>query len=289
VTALRLPELQARIHSLSELSSVVGAMRSLSAVRAQQARGTLDAIREYTAIVGAALARSFMHVPSQDRAPDTKSTARTTVVAFGSEHGFVGGFNARVLDCAAARVGTGGDRLLVVGTRGALVAAERRLPSDWTCPMASYVGGIQAVATRVASEIARESGELAARVVLVYTRSVGASNWRVVEETLIPCEITFEAPSAQVSRVPPISNLGPEELFDKLVEQLVFARLTRAASESFACENSARLAAMAAAHENIETKLAELDRLENEGRQEEVTTELLDIVTGADAMRDSFE
>jgi F-type H+-transporting ATPase subunit gamma len=41
---------------------------------------------------------------------------------------------------------------------------------------------------------------------------------------------------------------------------------------------------MESAHDNIESKLAELTRLEREGRQEEITTELLDVVTGAEAM-----
>jgi F-type H+-transporting ATPase subunit gamma len=86
----------------------------------------------------------------------------------------------------------------------------------------------------------------------------------------------------------PLSNLPPRELFEKLIEEIVFAQLTHAAMESFASENAARLVAMESAQDNIDDKLTGLGRLESEGRQEEITTELLDVVTGATAIADEY-
>ncbi len=121
--------------------------------------------------------------------------------------------------------------------------------------MASHVGGVDDVALKTAEEIARASAGELSKVVLVYTQSSGAATWRVVAETLLPFSMTADP-----------------------------AQLTHAAMESFASENVARLTAMKLAHDNIEDKLALMTRLEREGRQEEITTELLDIVTGAEAM-----
>jgi F-type H+-transporting ATPase subunit gamma len=286
----RLADLQARIRSLGELREVVGAMRSLSAVRVQQAHETLLGVRQYTSIVESALAQAVRCLPAAPRlaARDDSQTAApvTTVVAFGSEHGFVGAFNEHVLDRAIAHLEGSRDRLLVAGSRAAMLATERRRSRVWTCPMASHVGGVDEVALRIAEEIARHEPSEVGRVVLVYTRSSGGATWRLVAETLLPFDVARYSPPRHEIAPPPLSNLTALDLFDKLVEEIVFAQLTHAAIESFASENAARLAAMESAHDNVESKLTELTRLEREGRQEEITTELLDIVTGAAALVD---
>ena len=79
--------------------------------------------------------------------------------------------------------------------------------------------------------------------------------------------------------------LDADDLFDKVVEEFVFTRLMHAAMESFASENAARLTAMEAAHDNIESKLEGLTQQARQQRQEEITTELLDVVIGATAAR----
>lgn len=284
----RLAELQARIRSLGELRDVVGAMRSLSAVRVQQAHETILAIRQYTELVALALAESAPGLPlPPEAAVGEEQEIATTVVAYGSEHGFVGGFNDHVLEHAAAHLERPGDRLFVVGSRGARIAAERHHVVAWSCPMASHVGGVDDVAVRVAEQIGRAGGDGVAKVVLVYTRTSGAARWRVVAETLLPFDLVAYVPRRMHRRPPPISNLTPRALLDKLIEELVFAELTHAAMESFASESAARLASMKSAHDNIEDKLALLERLEREGRQDEITTELLDVITGAEAMADA--
>jgi F0F1-type ATP synthase gamma subunit len=63
----------------------------------------------------------------------------------------------------------------------------------------------------------------------------------------------------------------------------VSARLTEAVVESIAAENAARFAAMDSAHDNVAKKLAQLHRSAHLARQDEITTELLDLMTGAEA------
>jgi F-type H+-transporting ATPase subunit gamma len=87
-----------------------------------------------------------------------------------------------------------------------------------------------------------------------------------------------------VDRPRALSNLTPNVLLDGLIAELLFAQLAHAATESFASENAARLASMESAADNVTGKLDDLRRIERELRQEEITTELLDIVTGAEAI-----
>jgi F-type H+-transporting ATPase subunit gamma len=63
--------------------------------------------------------------------------------------------------------------------------------------------------------------------------------------------------------------------------------LTEATVEATAAENAARLAAMGSAHDNVSRKLEALNRDARYARQTEITTEVLDIVTGAEAQMGS--
>ena len=275
-------EVLTRIHSLEQLGEVVRALRSVSAARVQQAHSVLDSVRQYTAIIRDALGEAARgaSLPAQpDPAPDT----RGVVIAFGSEHGFVGAFNDRVLEHAAIQRKER-DELLVVGSRCVLGANERRDRVSWTCAMATQVGGIDEVALRIAERLGHPGiREDVGRVILAYTRSSGGSTWRIVTETLLPFDVRPYLPR-RMDRPRALSNLQPRALLDGLIGELLFAQLAHAATESFASENAARLAAMESAADNVEGKLDDLGRVERELRQEEITTELLDVVTGAEAI-----
>jgi F-type H+-transporting ATPase subunit gamma len=278
----RLPELQARIRSLAELGDIVGALRAVSAARVQQSHAVLDSIREHTEIIWEALGEAMRMSPAPSGGSSMPPGA-SVVIAIGSEHGFVGAFNDRVLHVAASERRPEGE-LYVVGARAALVASERHDPVSWSCQMATQVGGVDDVALRLAERLSVAGGERRVdRVTLIYTRITNGSAARVVTETLLPFDVKPHE-AKRPERPPAVSHLSPLALIEGLVDELLFARLAHAAIESFASENAARLAAMQAATDNVAAKLDELGRLERELRQEEITTELLDIVTGAEAV-----
>jgi len=281
----RLPELQARIQALGKLGEVVSALRTVSAARVQQAHAILDAIREHTEIVRAALASAarMAEVPSRE---GDASAGAGVIIALGSEHGFVGAFNERVLDVAATQRKPG-DVLFVIGARAALLATERHDSVSWTCQMPSQVGGVDEVALHLAARVSLVGGQRRVdRVSLVYTRLTAGAGARVVTEALLPFDMQpYRA--EETHRPKAISNLDPLPLIDGLVDELLFAQLAHAATESFASENAARLGVMQAAIDNVDGKLDDLGRLERELRQEEITTELLDLVTGAEAVTDA--
>ena len=66
--------------------------------------------------------------------------------------------------------------------------------------------------------------------------------------------------------------------------EYVFALLTEAAVESISSENAARFAAMESAHENVKKKLSQLRQSAGRARQSEITAELLELITGVEAL-----
>ena len=283
----RASEVQARIHSLSELGEVVGALRTVSAARVQQAHVILDAVRQYTTSIQEALSDAARGTSTPPRSYGATAGAPGFVVAFGSEHGFVGAFNERVLERAAIQRRPE-DQLLVVGARAQMTASERGDHVSWGAAMATQVGGIDEVALRVAERLGQASAAAdLQRVILVYTRGAAGATWRIVTETLLPFDLRPYLPR-RLDRPRALSHLPHHVLVEGLIAELLFAELAHAATESFASENAARLSAMESASDSVGHKLEDLQRLERELRQEEITTELLDVVTGAEAVTDTL-
>ena len=132
----KLSEVESRIGTVHQLEAVITAMRGSAAARSREARSRLDGIRAYAAAVGAAIGQALALAPESDpqrRKP--QSPERHVVIVLSSEQGFAGTFNERVLDAAERHLKAKGSELLIVGDRGAMVAAERGLAFDWSAPM----------------------------------------------------------------------------------------------------------------------------------------------------------
>jgi len=193
-----------------------------------------------------------------------------------SEHGFAGAFNERLLDRAAEARRPGQD-LAVIGRRGAALAEERGLTVQRTFPMATHVGGVVGVTRGVADHLAQVTS-----ADLVFASYVKGGTFEVETKAVLPLDPALLTRSTHGS--PPLHHLAPELLLRHLAGEYLFAEITRAVMESLASENAARLRVMQTADHNIGDKLDELGRAEHSLRQAEITAELLDVVTGAEAI-----
>lgn len=272
-----LSETQARIASVGKLGAVVGAMRGMAATHTQQARAALTGYRAYARIIAEGLARAAELGATAGRpSAPSRRAGGGAVVVFAAEHGLAGGYSDRVLDAHTPDEGT---LLFVVGGRGLTQAQARGWPVDWSAPMASQVSGVPAAARRVADALyAGFAAGRFARADAVYCELSGALRSSVVRRPILPIPM----PAAGAGRRgPPLTNLPPERLFERLIDEHVFAELALAALESFASENAARLATMESARLNIAEKLTELTGLERLLRQDQITAEVQEVTAGA--------
>lgn len=272
----RLAELETRLASIRDLDDVVGAMRALAAVRMRQASEALRASHDYATAVRDALAAARELLLPTESSPLT--SAPGLVIVFCTEHGFVGAFNDRLLDRAAdAR-----SPLVVVGSRGTTLATERGLDVAASFATASHPSGVVEVARRVAAELYRRvDRDGVDHVGAIYGRGGALGPPTIERESLLPVTSAANVKSAPF---PPLHHVAPRVLVQELVGELVLAELIRMAMESLVAENAARMQAMSAARDNIERKLAQLQQDEHRARQDQVTTELLDLITGAEAL-----
>jgi len=125
------------------------------------------------------------------------------------------------------------------------------------------------------------------RVVLFYNVTEGGAAYRQHTNYLLPLNPDW---LREIRRQPwessslPVTTMPWDRLFSAYVRQYLVASLHRAVAESLASENASRLAAMEAAERNIEERIGELRSRYHYFRQSSITAQLLDVVTGYEAL-----
>jgi F-type H+-transporting ATPase subunit gamma len=278
----RLVDIVTQIQNVQQLEAVVTAMRGIAASRAQKGRSLLGGIDSYSKVISSAIGQALSLLP-----PDMVDTrplrrAKRGLILFCAEQGFAGAFSERVLDAAAGDIV--GAICLLAGTRGAVVANERGIKPAWSAPMATQVDAIPSFANRLADALYGyiAAGRIA-KVDILFSRSVRGGGIQSDRHSLLP--IDFGRFSRPVKRQPPLTTLTPELLLERLAAEYVYAQLCEAAMHAFEAENEARMLATASAKTNIETKLGKLSQRERQLRQGEITTEIIELATGAEASR----
>ncbi|MCB9994601.1 MAG: F0F1 ATP synthase subunit gamma [Hyphomicrobiaceae bacterium] len=277
----RLVEITARIDGIRQLGAVVNAMRGIAAVRAQQARGQLTAVDSYANILKAAIGR-VLSLDGDGRDIPPRGRARRALVVFGAEQGFAGAYSQRVLDEIAGE--SDGALIFFVGSRGRAIALERGVAADWYTAQPQQSGNAPRVANQIAEALYSRiaSGEIT-ELEAVFQRWLPGTAGEVVRDRLFPLDASVFKTAVQAP--PPLTYLAPELLLDQLTADYIHSRLCHATLHAFAAENEARMQAMAAARSQIDRQLSELQARQRQVRQEEITSEIIELAAGEMASR----
>jgi F-type H+-transporting ATPase subunit gamma len=279
----RLSDVEARIGSVNQLSSVVSAMRGIAAARSREARRHLDGIHAYSRAIASAIGEALALSPEARSAPAPASRQTGhAIIALCAEQGFAGNFNERILDASLA-LSDGGNRkaeLLIVGDRGLMTASERALSVAWSAPMIAHVEQTGELSNRLAEALySRLDSESIERVTIVHAAPGNSEDLQILTKSLLPFDYERFAISRRTTA--PLITLPHETLLRQLSEEYVFAELFEAVILSFAAENEARTRAMIAARANVSKTLDALVAKSRQLRQEEITNEIVELASGA--------
>lgn len=129
-----------------------------------------------------------------------------------------------------------------------------------------------------------ESGDVDL-VQLVYTRFISAGRQEVVVRPLLPLGTTDFVPTEANAQAQYEFEPNPDRILDELLPRYAEARVYAALLNAAASEHAARQRAMKAATDNAEELIRNLTRVMNRARQDSITTEIMEIVGGAEALR----
>jgi F-type H+-transporting ATPase subunit gamma len=275
----RLSDIVAQIQNVRQLNAVVTAMRGIAAAHAQKGRAMLAGIEAYSEVISRAIGDALNLLPVEATAPPVRERTQRGLILFCAEQGFAGAFSERVFETAGTDVNTATN--LIVGTRGYGIASERGVTAHWSTAMTTRIEAVPNFANRLAEVLYRCLAQNAfATVDVLFSRSVSGSI-RVDRHSLIPFDFTRFARRPEPQ--PPLITLATDLLLERLAAEYIYAQLCQAAMHAFVAENEARMIAMLAAKSNTDTKLDALVRRELQLRQEEITTEIIELAAGAEA------
>jgi len=280
--AERLADLVAQIQNVRQLEAVVTAMRGIAASRAQKGRSLLPGIEAYARVVSTAIGEAMGLLPQQAVSSSPRRQTKLGLILFCAEQGFAGAFSEHVLDAVAADLRSA--TTLIIGTRGTAVANERGVKAAFSAPMVTHIDTIPAFANRLADALYREvaAGRIE-RADILFSRSLPGRGIIIDRHSLLPLD--FGRFAKRLKRNPPLTNLEPRLLLERLASEYVFAQLCDAAMHAFEAENEARMLAMTMAKTNVEVRLSALAQRERQLRQEEVTSEIIELAAGSEAAR----
>jgi F-type H+-transporting ATPase subunit gamma len=292
---MKLEVVRRQIEAATQLRAVVKTMGALAAVQIHQCEEAVASLAWYRGAVEQGLQVVLQRAPALWRGSRLARTRRATVVAFGTDQGMCGGFNEAVL-AAAQRVGADLDArgvqatFLAVGERlGALLHPDSAPGGGPTLEGPGSVGGMGRVVAALLEVLERQVGEdIDLGVVLCRHSFEDGGATAPAAHPVLPLDRDWLRAVAQrpwPGPSLPTFHVEPEPLLRALVREYLVVALTQACAESFAAENSTRLAAMRRAERNIDDRLDALQQAHHTVRQESITSEILDIVAGAEAAR----
>jgi F-type H+-transporting ATPase subunit gamma len=286
--------LERRIHSAEDLQSVVHTMKILAAVSIRQYESAVEALGDYTRTLalGFRMLR-WLHPHDMPREPHTQ-TGKLGCIVFGSDQGMCGSFNEQIgtfVEDITQAMQPDRDRqsYLVVGGRVAGSLEDRALPIQRVFEVPGSVGGITPLVLELLPAVQTWQVEQELDQVYVFhnTRQTETS-YHPIHVQLWPLEpehLLRPHTTRWSSRSLPMITMNPGELYSMLIRQHLFVSLFRACAHSLAGENASRIASMQAAERNINQRLDVLRDEWRRTRQTLITEELLDVITGFEALR----
>ncbi|OUL90535.1 F0F1 ATP synthase subunit gamma [Paraburkholderia hospita] len=277
----KLSEVQTRMTGVHDLESVVGAMRGIAAARSREARSHLDGIQACARMVGAAIGDALVLAGRHALSTSANASAGGALtIILGAEQGFVGTFNEHVIDAAVSSASASPTEYFMVGDRGNVAAAERGLNIGWSAPMVKHADEVPALADRLVNALyERLEAGCSAQVKIVHAVPNSSATVEVSQQMLLPFD--FDRLSITPGRDAPLVTLAPQRLLERLAQEYVFAQLCEAIMLSFAAENEARMRAMIAARTNVHNTLERLAGNFRQLRQEEITSEIVELSAGS--------
>ncbi|MBB3185065.1 F-type H+-transporting ATPase subunit gamma [Halomonas fontilapidosi] len=288
-----LETLSRRFDTLTSIRGIVHTMKTISAINAVPYERAARSIEAYHRTVRSGL-HAFVARTGPIAMPSVE-LADSVVVVFGSDHGLCGNYNELLAEKVAAELvpataGHAALRVLCVGAQmHDALAGQGLSPESVLLPPASAEG-----IGRLAGSIVTRLDDIGGgephhrKVTLAFTQRAGRGQHEPVLMPLLPLGqalLSELVGRPWQSRSLPDYSMPSAELFAALLRSHIFASVFRASAEAMVTENAARLALMQQAEKSVDERLDEVKGQLRSVRQDEITTELLDVIIGFEALR----
>ena len=287
-----LKDLKVRIKSVKSTQKITKAMKMVAASKLRRAREAAEASRPYAEAMERMLARLAGAYAGQGNAPallaGTGKDDTHLIVVVTSDRGLAGALNSSIIRAVRKRArelqGQGKTvKLYTVGRKGreGLNSEFKDLMVGHTTDVAKKVvqySSADTVATEVTDLIAAQNIDV---VGVYYSAFRSAISQIATYQQLVPLEVPQ---TASANDAPYEYEPGEEEILADLLPKNLAMQIFKALLESAASEQGARMNAMESATKNAGEMIKKLTLKYNRTRQANITKELIEIISGAEAL-----
>ncbi len=288
-------ELRRRIGSVQSTKKITRAMELIAATRVVKAMHRANEAKPYATQVTGVIENLTAGGTSVSHPllRSAEKVERVAVIAITSDRGLAGSYNAAVIKAAerqidAARTEGADYALILIGKKAADYFSFRNYEIE-----AQYTGMSDTPTYENAREVANkvvemfEAGEVD-RVELTYTEFITMGTQKVTVRKYLPLTATDQIAEAGSGSSQAAAEFefepSPGGVLESLLPRYMESRLYSALLEAAASEHANRQRAMKAATDNAEELIIKLSREMNQARQASITTEIMEIVGGAEAL-----
>ena len=287
-----LKDLKNRIESVKSTRKITKAMQMVAAAKLRRAQESAEAARPYAERFNAVMSKLAASVGESDSGPKlltgTGSDQVHLLVVMTAERGLCGGFNSNIAKLArthAAKLKAEGKtvKILTVGKKG-----RDQLKRDWAASFAGHVdltevkrigySDAQGIAQDILSRFDKGEFDVAT---IFYSKFINVVSQEPTALQVIPAAFEAEEDSGQALYD---YEPGEEEILADLLPRGVATQIFTALLENGASEQGARMSAMDNATRNAGEMIDRLTIEYNRSRQAVITNELIEIISGAEAL-----
>ncbi len=288
--------LRRRIRSVDSTKKITRAMELIAATRVVKAQERAAAARPYSDEITAVIAQ-LAHAGAAKDHPllrDNPGADIRAVICITSDRGLCGAYNSTMMRMAERQL----KAIEAEGHRYALIVGGKKAQTYFRFRNYRIDDAFLGVTDQPTYEQAREIGEsiigrFAAGELLsadiCYWRFVSAGTQEAVTRRILPVEMDDTGADAGQAATGPTADLeyepSPTAILGELLPRYVTSRIFSALLDASASEYAAKQRAMKAATDNAEELKTTLSRIMNRARQDAITTEIMEIVGGAEALK----
>ncbi len=282
-----LKDIRNRIKSIKSIQQVTGAMKMVAAAKMRRAQENMEVARPYSSRLSE-LFDSIIHDIDRSLMPElnVRPVERKLFVVITADRGMAGAFNANVLKEAHKSIDEFGKEksdIICVGKKAVSYFKNREYVSikDYTdfWNDLSYEDAID-IGSRMVSLFTNKDVD---QVHVIYNRFVNVARQEIDNDVLLPMSYDSEEEHAGTAQER-LFEPSKDEVAKSLIPRLLNTKVWQYLLESNASEQAARMLAMENATSNANDMIKDLTLQFNKARQTAITTEMLEIVSGAEAL-----
>jgi len=284
-----LKHIRRRIASVKSTQKITRAMKMVAAAKLRKAQETVERFRIYADATATMLAEIASDAGGEEHPLlERRPVKSALILVISSDRGLCGGFNTNLNRMVFERVKQEAPKpaLAIVGKKATGYFHRRdAMISEIFADVYSEPG--YAIAAKVARRlIARYTSGEVDRIDLAYNEMLSVASQKPTVRPLLPIEMPSGDGGGDKSAANGTYLFEPtgERLLAKILPMSVEVAVCRALLESIAAEHASRMAAMDAATTNAQDMIEHLTLVYNRARQSAITSELMDIVGGAEAL-----